>query len=523
MTDSDRIVIPAETTVAIIAVIVGVVTLNYLPVGGFYDDGLYAILAKALATGHGYHFLNLPGAPAAVHYPPGYPLLLALFWKIAPPFPANVAWFKLINIVFLGVIAWSTCRYAVHVLMLSPGIAFLATLVGTVTIPILVLTNMLLSEPFFLALLVPALILGEEMARHQPARREALWLGFLSGAVVLVRSIGVMLIVAIAVVWLVRGARRAVAWYVGAALFVVSPWLLWTALHAHDLPAVLQGSYGSYSGWFLGGLRDGGLPFVIATAGVNVHTLAVGVATSFRYTPSAWVTAITVLSLALLLGYGAWRVRRRAPVTLLFLALYLGLVIVWPDQPLRFVWALWPVLMVLLFAPLEVLQAATVPAAPRPWRIAVAVAALCLLPGMLRYNVRGYAGNWWASIPRSMTERAQPTIRWVRVHAHRNDVVAAESEPMVYLYGEREAVPVAAFTALQYLRGRTSQENAENLRQILAASGARYVLVHSPGELDAARTLAAMPNATPALTLSDSTGGLYVFTVGAAARDSTGR
>ncbi|HUX34353.1 MAG TPA: hypothetical protein VMV51_10840 [Gemmatimonadaceae bacterium] len=521
MTDSDRIVIPAETTVAIIALIVGVVTLNYLPVGGFYDDGFYAILAKALATGHGYHVLNLPGAPAAVHYPPGYPLLLALFWKIAPPFPANIVWFKLINIVLLGVIAWATCRYAVHVLMLSPGVAFLATLVGTVTIPMLVLTNMLLSEPFFLALLVPALILSEEMARHHPARREALWLGFLSGAVVLVRSIGAMLIIAIAVVWLVRGARRAVAWYLGAALLVVSPWLLWTALHAHDVPAVLQGSYGSYGAWFLRGVRDGGLPFVVATARVNAHTLALGVATSFRFTPSAAVTAITELALAWLLAYGAWRVRRRAPVTLVFLALYLGLVVVWPDQPLRFAWALWPLLMVLLFVPLEVLQAPA-EAAPQTLRIAIAAAALCLLPGMLRYNGRGYAGDWWESIPRGMTERAQPTIRWVRVHAHRGDVVAAESEPMVYLYAEHEAVPVAAFTALQYLRNRTSQENAENLRQILQLSGARYVLVHSPGELDAARTLAAMPNAAPSLTLSDSTGGLYVFTVGAAARDSTG-
>ena len=261
MTDSDRIVIPAETTVAIIALIVGVITLNYLPVGGFYDDGLYTILAKSLATGQGYRFLNLPGMPAAVHYPPGYPLMLALFWKIAPAFPANLVWFKLLNVVLLGVIAWVTCRYAVRVLMLSPGTAFLGTLLGTVTIPILVLTNMLVSEPFFLALLIPALILGEEMARHEPERREAVWLGFLSGAVVMVRSIGVMLIIAVVVVWLAKRARRAVAWYLGAALFVMSPWLLYSALHAHDVPPVLQGAYGSYTGWFMGGSTPEGCRF----------------------------------------------------------------------------------------------------------------------------------------------------------------------------------------------------------------------------------------------------------------------
>ncbi|OYV71814.1 MAG: hypothetical protein B7Z72_06135, partial [Gemmatimonadetes bacterium 21-71-4] len=273
MSDSERITIPAETSVAIVALIVGIVALNYLPVGGFYDDGLYAILAKSLATGHGYRFLNLPGAPAAVHYPPGYPLLLALFWKVAPSFPANLVWLKLINVVLLAVVAWEACRYAVRVLMLTPWVAVLATVLGTMTIPILVLNNMLLSESFFLALLIPALILGDEMARHEPSRREALWLGVLSGAVVLVRSIGVMLIVAVALVWLARRAWRAAAWYLGASVVVWSPWLLWSSRHAHDVPALLQGSYGGYTGWFMDGVHAGGLPFLVATIRVNAVRL----------------------------------------------------------------------------------------------------------------------------------------------------------------------------------------------------------------------------------------------------------
>ena len=52
------------------------------PVGVFQDDGIYAVLAKSLATGEGYRFIQMPGAPNATHYPPGYPLLLALLWKL---------------------------------------------------------------------------------------------------------------------------------------------------------------------------------------------------------------------------------------------------------------------------------------------------------------------------------------------------------------------------------------------------------------------------------------------------------
>ncbi len=518
MSDNDRIVIPAEPTVAILAVIVGLVTLDYLPVGGFYDDGLYAILAKSLATGHGYRFLNLPGLPAAVHYPPGYPLLLALLWKIGPAFPANVVLFKLMNVLLLGVVAWTACRHAVHVLEMSPGVAVLATVLGTLTIPMLVLTNMVLSEPLFLALLIPALILADEMIRHQPARREALWLGILSAAVVLVRSIGVMLIVAVVLVWAARRAWRAVGWYLGASLFCLSPWLLWSAVHAHDVAPVLQGAYGGYFGWFVDGVRALGAAQLLDTARVNVATIAVGVATSFRYSVSTAMTMLVVLLLAALLGYGAWRARRRAPVTLLFLALYVALVVVWPGGPLRFIWGVWPLLMLVLLVPLEVLRS---PTAPRALRVAVAMAGLCLVPGMLRYNARGYRGAWWASIPRSMGDRAQAAIQWVRLHTRRSDVIAGEAEPMIYLYAERQAVPVATFTAAQYLHDRTPAQNAEYLRQILQASGARFVLVQSPGEVDAARALAADSTASPRLTLADSTGGLYVFDVGA--RDSTRR
>jgi hypothetical protein len=515
VSDSDRIVIPAETTTALIAAVVGLIALNYLPVGGFYDDGLYTILAKSLATGHGFRFLNLPGAPAAVHYPPGYPLLLAVIWKLGPTFPANVLWFKLLNVVLLAVIAWTTCRYAVRVLQLTPGLAVFATLLGTITIPMLVLTTMVLSEPLFLALLVPALILAERMTREAPVRRQAVFLGVVSGAAMLVRSIGVMLVLAVLAMWLVRRYWRAAAWYGASALVVVSPWVVWSAVHAHDVPSVLRGSYGSYAGWFVDGLRTGGLPFLIATVRVNVRTVLLGVASSFQFRAGLVAAFATALAVLLMLGYGAWRMRARAPVTLVFVALYLMLVLVWPDQPLRFVWGIWPLLMALLLVPLGALRAGDT----RRWlRIGVAVIALALVPGFLRYNVRGYDGRWWESIPRSMTTRAQPAISWVRAHVRPGEVVAGESEPMLYLYADRLAVPVAPFTAVQYLRSRTPQENAAYLDRILEATGARYVVVQATDELDAARALAADTAAQIRLTPVDSTPDLYVF--GAAPRGS---
>src|SRR5579864_8867895 len=38
-------------------------------VGMFHDDGIYAVTAKALATGHGYRIISLPGEIAQTKYP----------------------------------------------------------------------------------------------------------------------------------------------------------------------------------------------------------------------------------------------------------------------------------------------------------------------------------------------------------------------------------------------------------------------------------------------------------------------
>ena len=47
--------------VAAVALAVGILALNQVLVGVFYDDGLYAGLATALASGLGYVHPNLPG------------------------------------------------------------------------------------------------------------------------------------------------------------------------------------------------------------------------------------------------------------------------------------------------------------------------------------------------------------------------------------------------------------------------------------------------------------------------------
>src|SRR5690349_24054015 len=91
--------------VGALAFAAGALIIEAYVVGVVHDDGMYVILAKSLATGRGYRWLNIPGAPPATHFPPGYPAVLALLWWIFPEFPGNVAAFELANAFFMAIAA----------------------------------------------------------------------------------------------------------------------------------------------------------------------------------------------------------------------------------------------------------------------------------------------------------------------------------------------------------------------------------------------------------------------------------
>ena len=72
-----------------------------------HDDCLYFVSAKSMADGGGYRIASLPGEPPQTKYPPLYPLVLSLAWRLVPEFPANltpavwISWLALPAMLFL--------------------------------------------------------------------------------------------------------------------------------------------------------------------------------------------------------------------------------------------------------------------------------------------------------------------------------------------------------------------------------------------------------------------------------------
>src|SRR5687767_14021589 len=123
--------------VATIALAIALAAIPNWPAGVFQDDGIYVVLGKALASGEGYRYLNLPGEPYATHYPPGYPLFLALLWKVAPEFPQNVSVFTFANAGFLALAAFAAFRFTRDRLGLSTLGAGMVAIAGSVSVPAL--------------------------------------------------------------------------------------------------------------------------------------------------------------------------------------------------------------------------------------------------------------------------------------------------------------------------------------------------------------------------------------------------
>jgi hypothetical protein len=485
------------------------------PVGIFHDDGVYLVLAKAIAGGSGYRYLHIPGAPFATHYPPLYPLFLALLLKVAGPFPQSMTVLLLANAALLGLVAWGSARFAIRQLGWPSAAATVFALVGALSLPLIQLTTLVMSEVMFLALLFPLLLAAEQRAAAPRDWLRDAALGAGAGALALIRAHGIVLVLALLLVFATRREWRRAAMVALGALLVLGPWQLWVALHDSTLPPALRGSYGSYLGWLFAGMSQGGVSFVARTVSRNLGECTAILAD--RVAPwSLGALRWIPLGFALgLLSVGATRLWRRAPVTALFLAGYVIVTLLWPYAPWRFIWGIWPLAL------LTAVEGAVVIVWWVPKRrTAVAVrhglrAALLLLGlGVARAEVVAYRDRAWSEPVRNATRHIAPAMRWISQHTATRDVVVADAEPLVYLFTQRPALPPVSFTAAEYVSPRSSAADAASLRELVDHYPVRYIVTVVPSTIAAARALAVRaPNGTAKLREVDAIDGGAVFQV----------
>ncbi len=455
------------------------------PIGVFHDDGVYALLGRSIARGHGFVHDHLPGSPAAIHYPPLYPLLLAVVWRLRPDFPANTPALMLMNVLLIGIGAGGCAWYLQRWLHWRPWLAVITAVAVCATLPMLTFASALLAEPLCLALLWPALVLSERASTGGAGTRRLMLAGALVGVVMLVRTQMLALALALWIVLALRWRWRDTAVCAGATLAILLPWMLWSAGAAPRVSTPLAGAYGSYLGWYVIGLREGGVPFVLSTVLENSRESWLLLRDRVATGPG-WLTALAAGMALLLLARGLWVARRSSPVLALFVPLYLGITVLWPYAPWRFVWGVWPVLLVVavLGVPMESREPAIT---SHLWRLA---AVLPLLLMVLTEFTAWRQHAWRAPAARARASIA-PLIAWVRANTPPDAVVLAEAEPLVSLFTGRRAAPPTTFTALEYRRARAPADEVHALSSMIAAVHPGYLVTISPAVQSAAASIIA--------------------------------
>lgn len=171
-----------------------------IPVGTFFDDAHYLILAEGLIEGSGYRLINFPSMPTEQAFPPGWPLLLAPF---AGLFPGNLMVPKLLALFFsIGSIPLADLLFRDRLAHLERLLFLLMVALNPLFIGA---AGTAMSEPAFLFFSLLTLVLLDRFLSARESNESTHWNVVRMAAVVLlcagfsmvVRTTGITLVMAI--------------------------------------------------------------------------------------------------------------------------------------------------------------------------------------------------------------------------------------------------------------------------------------------------------------------------------------
>jgi len=354
--------------------------------GLFADDAWYALLAKSIATGQGYQVLNSPTPGILPLYPPLYPLLLSLPFRVFPDFPQNVFALKSISVIAMMALGVAGFVYFSRYRELSTRLSLIVVALTLLCQPLMFLaTSTLMSECVFAFEVMAMFLVGERLVKRRNRESRApfdwgsvLLLSALASAIFLTRTIGMVLVVALLVDLIRTRLIRECAVVLLISGLAIG---LWTLQTRHRTPTPQQRleqggniimnyreqfwqqvagiNSGTPVGWTdLPGRFAQNVKIIVDTGLLQISApLLLRELNELGETSSgpagiAQILISLALAALILIGYlSAIRVR---PTAAEFgLPLILGLIVLWPFRPLRFLAPLAPFIFYYLLTGVE--------------------------------------------------------------------------------------------------------------------------------------------------------------------------
>ncbi|OGR91622.1 MAG: hypothetical protein A2992_02070 [Elusimicrobia bacterium RIFCSPLOWO2_01_FULL_59_12] len=439
---------------------IGAASLLYLAlapgyhIGVFNDDGVYVVAAKSLLQGS-YSQLNHPERPPLTLYPPGFPLVLA------PLIPLTGMRGPFLKVIPIGLTLLSLILlWKLFEGWLSPKLRILLISLVAFNPLTAAFSGLMMSEPLFICVLLGLFIQLREI-RDDRAEKKAWTLGLLLGALVLIRTSGVVAIPAVALGlalsrrWhtLARTLPVAIAFcglfylrnslVAGASTVYQSGWgLMFQQLQKAAPGRILQHVQQILSTFFLQNL---------------ISPMTTPFSLSFLF---AGLWAIGIAAMAL------WSVREflqvrqdRAVVIAIsaFCVFHLGVQIVWIGNEPRYGM---PLIPFILFALLKGAERC-ITRFPKT-RIGFAAAAGLLIASYISQNAQAVRGAWSSRDPYHPAQ----TYRWIAGSTAPDAFLLTSGPAVVYLYTNR-------FTTLE-----APARDAEGFYFQLLVQGIDYVLLN---------------------------------------------
>ena len=303
------------------------------------DAGHYMVLGESLRSGLGFRDIQLPGSPWHAKFPPGYPLILAVSGWFG-----SLQLFKAVSLAFAAGAVWLTYRIAGA--FVGKRVAFVAAGLFAITPVLLDFSHRVLSEAAFTCLLLA--VVGATLGDRRVGA-VALAAG---AAAFFTRTAGLAVLLTL-VVWtlLARDRRRCVAAILVSMACIIG-WAAYQNFAQPTQPGYLQQLIQENP--YIPSAGTVGFADFPARAAQNLWRYvssefpgSFGFATQRRGTVALTAVVGIIMSSLALAGWLRSAVTRLS-VAHLLVALYLGLILLWPPvwTDRRFLLPILPLLVV---------------------------------------------------------------------------------------------------------------------------------------------------------------------------------
>ena len=413
--------------------------------GFYHDDTLYLVSAKSLATGQGYRIASLPGQPFQTKYPPLYPALLAVIWKLAPPFPANLPYATLFQWLLLPLYVAMVWRF-LRKYGLEVGESRLLTAMAALSPVAVIFTFSVMPELLFTALLLASIVLAEQASEQTGRWWLAALAGLCGGLAYLTKSAAMPLLFTAPLCFAFRKQWRNAVLFVAAMAPSLAAWQIWASSQTSKSWDLVTLYYTNYVGFQVYNVPVRDLPLVMWQ---NLDGMLRGAGKLLLWDVPAgsknieWVIAIAAIA-------GIVRLTRRNrklqyPIAALGMS---GILLIWhytPDQ--RFVFPLYPLLLAGLWTEVKNMWSVLL----LSWRKATVAdrGAVFVGAGMLAslalfitistgYGLFQFLPDLFNGY-RADFETRKPAYQWIAANAPAAAAVFAYDDPLLYLYTGRKA------------------------------------------------------------------------------------